>query len=402
MTLFSTKKKQTWLWQGLSAHHQVLSGEISAYTQNLARHALLQKNINVTSLYKKNDSFFKKIPRPTSSDLILFFRQLATLIAADIPVLQTLQMISRNPDHIRLKSICTSLIDFIRKGNALGASLQQFPNYFDHITCQLIAAGEVSGTLDTMLERIATHREQLTHLRRKIIQTLFYPSITFCVAILITLIMLVFVTPRFATLFAEMHVPLPTFTRIVIAIGEIIRRYFFFIILAVSFLGYGIKHHPPFQRWLDRNILRTPIIGKILSKIQHARFARTLATLFAAGIPLPESLRLIAPAIGNDHYTEIIQRIRHEIITGQPLHHAIQQTHFFPSTLHQMIEIGEESGTLEKMLLKSSEFLESEVDHFISLASQLLEPLIIIILGVLIGALLVAMYLPIFKLGSVI
>jgi len=399
-----TRHNLTWIWQGILANESI-SGEIAAPTQNHARYALYKKNIRVISIRKKRISFFQRQNKITASDLILFFRQLATLILAGIPLLQTIQVIGRNLDQQKLKPICTALTEDIQNGMGFGKSLRRFPCYFDPVTCQLIEAGEKSGTLDVMLERVAMHREEIRTLRRKIIQALFYPAITVSIATLITLIMLLFITPRFATLFSDMHSQLPLFTRIVIATGAALRKYFILIVGVFILLTYILlrtRDKPLIRKYIDTIKLRLPLLGPIICKIQHARFSRTLATLFTAGLPLPDALDLLAPTSGNSIYGATIQQLRQEIVTGQQLHRAIQKSRFFPSIVEQMIEIGEESGTLEKMLLKAADFLESEVDHFISLSSQLLEPLIMVILGVLIGALLVAMYLPIFKLGSVI
>jgi len=366
---------------------------------------IFKKNSEQFIENKNNKPINKFKYKIKSSDIELFFRQLTTLTFADIPLLQTIQMMARNPDQKKLRPLYMSLSQNIRNGLELSDGLQQFPKYFDPITCQLIKAGEKSGTLQIMLERITQHREELAELRRKIIQALFYPSITLLVATSIILIMLMFITPRFATLFTDMHSELPLFTKIVINLGNNLRDHFLFLLLFILFCLLcliKIKKQPRIKNIIDLLILKIPLFGAIFSKIQHAKFTRTLAILSAAGLPLTEALELLAPTIKNSVYTKKINRLRHGIISGKQLHHVMQKINFLPHNIQQLIEIGEESGTLEKMLIKSAELLDTEVNHFISLVSKLIEPLIMIILGVLIGALLIAMYLPIFKLGSVI
>lgn len=406
MLMHKKTNKTTWLWKGFSIQHHKISGEIIAANKNLAWHALQQKNIRVTSLQKKHFAFFLKYKNKINrKDIELFFRQLTTLTIAGIPLLQTIQMIHRNPDNKKLEPICTGLIENIRNGIDLSTGLKQFPNHFDSITCQLIHAGEKSGTLETMLERITTYREELSQLHRKIIQVLFYPAITISTAILITLIMLIFITPRFATLFANMHIKLPLFTQMIIQLGAILKKYFLLFILIIfcslTTLIYK-RNQPTIKKILDTCIIRIPLFGAIICKIQHAQFIRSLAILFAAGLTLTDALELLIPTLKNSLYVKVAQHIKQDILAGNPFYYVLQKTNFFPNSVQQLIEIGEESGTLEKMLLKAAELLETEINYFIALISQLIEPLIMITLGVLIGALLIAMYLPIFKLGNVI
>jgi type IV pilus assembly protein PilC len=398
-------KNSTYCWRGKNLQEQIVSGEISALSVNLAKIMLAKKGFKILSIKKKLSPFFVRKLKITSSDIIVFFRQFSTLIIAGIPIIQAIQILILNFEQAKLFAILSTLRDDITAGNNLAFGLQKFPRYFDAMTCSLIHAGEKSGTLDIMLERIANHKEKLARLKNKIKQALFYPAIIVLVATIVTTIMLTCIVPQFAELFHTMHSTLPLFTRVVIQIAYFIRHSLGLIIVVFISFGAGIyftRRKPVVEHTLDNLLLKIPLIGPSLNKFILAGFARSLATVLAAGIPITEALAILAPSLGNRIYRLALQKVTFHISTGKQLHFAMQTCKLFPAMLLQMIQVGEESGTLEKMLIKVAEFYESDLDHFIENLSRLLEPLIMAILGVVIGGLVIAMYLPIFKLGAVI
>lgn len=398
-------KNTTYQWIGIINQGQRMSGEILAQSLNLAKSALAKKDIQIISIRKKRRLSFKHHTQITSIDIILFLRQLSTLIIANIPVTQAIYILSQNLDQTKLLPIISIIKDDIAAGKGLAHSLQKFPRHFDEITQHLINAGEKTGTLNIMLDRVATYKENSSALKNKIKQAMLYPAIIFIVAMSVTAIMLTFVVPRFADLFHSMHSQLPLFTTGVITIANYFHRYCLLTILSVlgfSGLIYYTRHLPRIRTTLDLLVLRLPGLGIPLQKFILARFARSLAIIFAAGIPITEALKILTHTTGNTVYTNAIQALCLDISIGKQLHFAMQTCKLFPPMMLQMIQIGEESGTLEKMLAKIADFYESDLDHLIGNLSRLLEPLIMIILGVVIGGLVIAMYLPIFKLGAVI
>lgn len=356
-----------------------------------------------THIQKKQNDFFNKKILPI--DIILFFRQLSTLILAGIPITQAIHILGQNPEQTRLLLILNTLKENIASGKELAVGLRKFPRHFDEMTCSLIQAGEKSGTLDTMLDRIAQHKEKVAHLKSSIKQALFYPCMVLIVAVIVTLVMLTFIVPRFAELFQTMHGTLPAFTRGVIFLATIVRHsagIFVLLLIAGWLLFFHAKKSPRGRKNIDGFILTLPIIGTPIKKIILTRFARNLATLLAAGIPITEALRTMTHSTGNSIYAHSIQKLAINISIGKQLHFAMQTDKLFPALMLQMVQVGEESGTLEKMLEKTAEFYEADINQFIANLERLLEPMIITILGVLIGGLVIAMYLPIFRLGTVI
>jgi type IV pilus assembly protein PilC len=294
----------------------------------------------------------------------------------------------------------------IESGNNLSESLAKHPLYFDELVCNLVRAGEHAGILETLLDKIATYKEKTEALKSKIKKALFYPTAVIIVAIIVTAILLIFVVPQFQSLFNNFGADLPAFTQMVISLSEWTQSNWWIVLLVLATGGYGFaeakKRSPKFAHTLDRVMLKLPIIGEILTKAVIARYARTLSTMFAAGVPLVEAMESVAGAAGNQVYTEAIMQMRDNVATGQQLQLAMTQTGLFPNMVNQMVAIGEESGSLDAMLGKVADFYEQEVDDAVDALSSLLEPLIMAILGILVGGLVVAMYLPIFKMGSVI
>ncbi len=401
----NTLKPSLYTWQGTSSRGESLSGDILAFSLNLAKINLAKKGFTISVIKKKSPANFKQSNTISRWDVALFFRQLATLIMAGIPISDALQVLNQNSVSLKIFLLLAALKDDIAAGNSLALSVQKFPRFFDMMTCSLISAGEKSGTLDIMLERIASHKEKLTLLKNKIKQALFYPLMIVTAAIIVTVIMLMFVIPRFAELFTSMHSTLPLFTLMVINLANFIHHWIGMISFILMLLGGGLytAKNTVRTRWLiDQSLLTIPFLGGALKKYILAGFARSLATVFAAGVPITEALNILINSTGNSVYTKAIQKLYLDISAGKQLHVAIHPGKLFPPMMIQMIQIGEESGTLEKMLIKVAEFYESDLDHLINNLSRLLEPLIMMILGVVIGGLVIAMYLPIFRLGAVI
>lgn len=398
----SILKKHIYYYSAKNSQGQSLQGEIEAVSANLAKYHLKQKNIFVTTIRKKNIFDLIKINKKISTlEITFFFRQLATLITAEIPLLQSFNLLEKSQKNHLLSALIKKIKAEIEAGNGLGSALKKFPYYFDALTCQLIQMGEHSGTLNKILNRIAHTKESTLKLKTKLYQALFYPVTVLIVASLVTLIMLIAVVPRFADLFQSMHSQLPAFTRSVIYFSHFIRMYFWLAIFPLTGMGifyYFVKRSLRLQDIKDAYLLKIPTVKKIIL----ARITRGLSMTFSAGIPIIESLKMLAPLTGNRLYSQAVLALRHSIEKGQQLHAAMQLTILFPPLLTQMVKIGEESGMLTAMLDKTAELYETDIDHFFTTFGHLLEPLIILVLGVLIGGLVIAMYLPIFKLGTVI
>jgi len=399
-----TLKNTLYQWQGKTKQGQIVSGEITALSINLAIASLQKKEIKFLSIRKKRHPIFHK--KVSALDIIIFFRQLAALVFAGISIAQAIQILGQNAEHIKLLRILSSIKEDIAIGNGLAYGLQKFPVYFDEVTCNLILAGEKSGTLDIMLDRIAQHKERLFMLKNKIKQALFYPIMILGVAVMVTVVMLIFVVPRFTELFQNMHATLPAFTLDVIHLAYFLQNHgkiiLFLIITAISSYFYLKKRSAYVKRLNDLILLNLPVMGISLQKFILACWARSLTTIFAAGIPITEALKILTHSTGNILYKNAIQALYLDISAGKQLHFAMQNCKLFPPMMVQMVQIGEESGALEKMLTKAADFYEADLDHMISHLNRLLEPLIMVILGVVIGGLVIAMYLPIFKLGAVI
>ena len=396
---------QSYSWHGTTLNGQHTSGEIAAYSINLAKMYLAKKGIRVIQIHKKSTQLLRKQHTIRPFDIILFFRQFSTLIAAGIPIVQAIAILNQNKEQTKLFPVLSVIKNDITAGNGFAYSLRKFPQYFDEITCGLIYAGEKTGTLEIILDQIAKYKEKIFLLKNQIQQALFYPVMIFIVAITITLIMLIFIVPHFAELFSSMHSELPAFTVTIIYLAHFLQHYLLSIILVLlscSGFLYYMRHTPQVIAIKDRLLLNTPGLSMALHKFILARFARSLAILFAAGIPITEALKILAPTTGNISYTQVVQKLFFDISGGQQLHIAMQTYKLFPRMMLQMIQVGEESGTLEKMLIKIAEFYESDLNHFIAHLNRLLEPLIMLVLGVLIGGLVIAMYLPIFKLGAIV
>ncbi|MDB6097186.1 MAG: type secretion system family protein [Francisellaceae bacterium] len=386
----------------------LVKGEIKSSSLNVAKLQLKQRNINFISITKKDIP--KTAPRSKKKikqmDIALFTRQMSTMSGAGIPLVQSFGVIIDSSDHEGIKTLVSDIKADVESGSSFTQALRKHPNEFDYLFCSLIEAGEQSGKLDTMLLRIAVYKEKTESLKRKIKKAMYYPIAVISVAILVSVLLLVKVVPTFKELFKGFGADLPAFTLFVLGISDALRAHFlsFLAIIIASLYGLKVfyKKSVKFRNYIQRMNLKLPIFGSILKKTYIARFARTLSTTFAAGVPLPDALESIGGAMGNVVYTTAVAEIKEGVTTGQQMKQAMRKTGVFPSLVVQMVGIGEESGTLEDMLSKVAGIYEEEIDASVDGLATLLEPLIMVILGVIVGGLVIAMYLPIFKMGSVI
>ena len=394
------------IWEGLDKSRKKSKGEITAKSEILARNELKRQGYRVTKIRKKSKPFFTRSQKITASDIAIFSRQLATMLKAGIPLVQAFDIIGKGHENPSMQLMLLSIKTNLENGDTLAESLKKNPLYFDELYCNLVDAGENAGVLETLLDKIATYKEKTESIKKKIKKALTYPAAVIIVAFIVTAILLLFVVPVFEDLFKSFGADLPIFTRLVVDMSKTLKQIWWLIlgiiIAAVYIFIYFKRRSRPFNRFLDKTLLKVPVIGAILNKSAIARFARTLSTLSAAGIPLVNALNSVSGACGNIMYSEAVLKMREEVATGQRLQFAMLQTMLFPHMVQQMIAIGEESGSMDAMLAKVADFYEEEVDNLVDNLSSLMEPMIMMVLGVLVGGLIVAMYLPIFKLGSAI
>ncbi len=400
-------KQSVFAWEGTDKKGTKVKGESRAANPAIIKAELRRQGINPIRVRKKSALFSNaKKKKVLPKDIAVFMRQLATMMSAGVPLVQSFDIVGRGHDNPSMQELIMAIKNDIESGTNLSEAMAKHPLYFDELVCNLISAGEHAGILEALLDKIATYKEKTEALKSKIKKALFYPTAVMVVAFVVTAILLIFVVPQFQEVFRGFGADLPAFTMMVIGLSEWMQRYWWAIVLIVGggIHGFGEakKRSPKVKHGLDRVMLKLPIIGEILRKAVIARFARTLSTMFAAGVPLVEAMESVAGASGNAVYTEAILKMRDNVATGQQLQLAMTQTGLFPNMVNQMVAIGEESGSLDGMLAKVADFYEQEVDDAVDGLSSLLEPLIMSVLGVLVGGLLVAMYLPIFKMGSVI
>jgi type IV pilus assembly protein PilC len=398
-------KQFPFIWEGKDKKGNRVKGRGLAKDELEMRADLRRQGIAATRI-RKERKLLRSEGKVTAEDIALFSRQLATMLTAGIPMVQAFEIIGVGHDKPAVQKLVLSIKQDIETGNALHAALGKHPLYFDDLYTNLVEAGEHAGALETVLEKIATYKEKTEALKKKIKKALFYPAAVLAVAVIVTVILLIFVIPQFESLFQGFGAELPAFTQMVINLSRWMQANGWMLLFAVGgaafAFGYFYKRSRPMRQFLDRVSLQTPVIGPILRKAAIARFARTLATMFGAGVPLVEAMKSVAGATGNIVYQDAVLRMRDEISTGMRMQRAMENTGLFPNMVVQMIAVGEESGSLDEMAAKVADFYEADVDAAVDALSSLLEPLIMVILGVLVGGLVVAMYLPIFKLGAVI
>lgn len=393
------------VWEGTDKKGKRIKGKMLAVSEaavkaDLRRQGVLAKRV------RKEIQLFKGGKKVTAEDIALFARQLATMLQAGIPMVQCFDIIGNGHDKPSMQKLVLAIKADVEAGTSLHEALAKHPLYFDDLFVNLVEAGEHAGALETLLDKVATYKEKTEALKKKIKKALFYPTAVLAVAVIVTIILLIFVIPQFESLFKGFGADLPAFTQMVINLSRFVQDQGWWMGLIAGAGGYAFfyfkKRSRPMRRVLDRMLLRAPIIGPIMVKAAIARYSRTLSTMFAAGVPLVEALTSVAGATGNIVYEEATLRIRDEVSTGQRLQRCMEATGLFPNMVVQMIAVGEESGSLDQMAAKVADFYEADVDAAVDAMSSLLEPLIMAILGVLVGGLVIAMYLPIFKLGAVV
>lgn len=407
MATATTAKTQAYVWQGTDKQGKPAKGEILGESQVLVKAQLRKQGIVAKTVRRKPKPLFgggkKKIK---AADIAIFARQLATMMKAGVPLVQSFDIVAEGLANAGMRELVIELKNDVASGVSLASALEKHPKYFDELFCSLVAAGEQAGTLETMLDRVATYKEKTESLKKKIRKAMTYPAAVIVVAIVVTGILLVKVVPQFASTFQGFGSELPAFTLMVLHLSEFVQAWWFIIlaaiIAAVFLFVEARKRSRKFAESTDRLALRLPIIGDILYQSIVARFARTLSTTFAAGVPLVDALDAVAGAAGSIPYYKGIKRIREDVTSGQQLNSSIRSTELFPTMLTQMVAIGEESGALDEMLAKVATYYEESVDNLVDSLTSLLEPMIMAILGILVGGLMIAMYLPIFMLGSVI
>ncbi|TVQ47059.1 MAG: type II secretion system F family protein [Gammaproteobacteria bacterium] len=405
MAQSATVKDIPFTWEGKDRKGKTQRGKLIAKSEAELKQQLRSQGIVATKV-RKQSTLFQKKGKITPQDIAIFSRQLATMLAAGIPLVQAFDIVGNGHDNPAMQKLLLAVKQDIEGGTNLADALAKHPLYFDDLFVNLVAAGEQAGALETLLDKIATYKEKTEALKKKIKKALTYPAAVVVVAIVVTAILLIFVVPQFEELFTGFGADLPAFTRMVIDLSQFMQAQGWIILAAVVAAGYTFmyfkKRSRAFRQTLDRISLKLPAIGPILEKSAIARYSRTLATTFAAGVPLVEALESVSGATGNIVYEDAVMRMRDEVATGTRLQRSMENTGLFPNMVVQMVAVGEESGSLDEMSSKVADFYEAEVDNAVDNLSALLEPAIMSILGILVGGLVVAMYLPIFQMGQVV
>ena len=405
MAQVASAQQFPYVWEGTDKKGKRIKGKMLAVSEaavkaDLRRQGVLAKKV------RKEVQLFKSGKKINSEDIALFARQLATMLQAGIPMVQCFDIIGNGHDKPSMQKLVLAVKSDVEAGTSLHEALAKHPLYFDDLFVNLVEAGEHAGALETLLDKVASYKEKTEALKKKIKKALFYPAAVLGVAIIVSVILLIFVIPQFESLFKGFGADLPAFTQMVINLSKFVQDQGWWMMILIGAGVYAFlyfkKRSRPMRRALDRMLLKAPVIGPIMVKASIARYSRTLSTMFAAGVPLVEALTSIAGTTGNIVYEEATLRIRDEVSTGQRLQRSMEATGLFPNMVIQMIAVGEESGSLDQMAAKVADFYEADVDAAVDAMSSLLEPLIMAILGVLVGGLVIAMYLPIFKLGAVV
>lgn len=399
-------KTSIFVWEGKNRNGRKIKGEVRSTTIAIAKAELRKQGINPTKVRKKVVAIGASGGKVTPMDVAFFTRQMATMVRSGVPLISAFDITAEGIDKQAMKNLIMVIKSEVAGGSNMADAMRRHPAYFDDLYCSLIAAGEQSGALDVLLDRIATYKEKSESLKAKIKKAMNYPIAVVAVALLVTGILLVKVVPQFEEVFAGFGAELPAFTQMVIHLSEALQEWWHAVAVALIGCGYAIKRvlktSQAARNKFDRLVLRLPVVGSIIDKSAVARFARTLATTFAAGVPLVDALSSVADAAGNVVYRQATTTIKDHVSSGQQLQFAMRNTGVFPNMAVQMVGIGEESGALDEMLAKVASYYEEEVDNMVDGLTSLLEPLIMAVLGVLVGGLIVAMYLPIFQLGSVV
>lgn len=399
-------KMNVFKWEGTDKKGTKVTGEINGVNPALVKAQLRKQGINPLKVRKKSASIFSAGKKIKPLDIALFTRQMATMMKAGVPLLQSFDIIADGVENPNMRKLVDEVKQEVAAGNSFANSLRKKPMYFDELYCNLVDSGEQSGALETLLDRVATYKEKTEQLKAKIKKAMTYPIAVLIVAVIVTMILLIKVVPQFKDVFKGFGAELPAFTQMVVDLSEALQTWWF-VILIVTFgaifgIGQFYKRSQKFRDSVDRGVLKLPIIGDIVYKSAVARYARTLSTTFAAGVPLVDALDSVSGATGNVVFKNAVGKIKQDVSTGMQLNFSMRTTGVFPSMAIQMTAIGEESGALDTMLDKVASFYEEEVDNAVDNLTTLMEPMIMAVLGVLVGGLIIAMYLPIFTLGSVV
>jgi type IV pilus assembly protein PilC len=404
----NTPKALSFSWEGTNKKGQKVKGEYTGPNQATVKAQLRKQGIQTTKVKKKSTPLisFGGSKKITSTDISFFTRQMATMMKAGVPLVQSFDIVSDGAENAAMKELIGNVRDDVSAGNDFASALKKHPKYFDELFCNLIESGEQSGALEQMLDKVAIYQEKTEALKAKIKKAMMYPAITLIVASIVTVILLVKVVPTFESMFKSFGSDLPAPTKMVVAISEWMQAYWYYILGAViAFvvaLKQALQRSPAFKDKFEAGLLRVPVFGDLIMKAAVARFARVLATTFAAGVPLVEALESVAGAVGNSVYRKAVISVRDEVSQGQQMHFAMKATGVFPNMVVQMTSIGEESGALDGMLSKAADYFEAEVDNAVDNLTALMEPLVMSFLGVVIGGMIIAMYLPIFEMGKAI
>lgn len=393
------------VWEGVNQKRVSTGGEIEAPSLSQAKALLRQRGLRVTKLKKKPKPLFSNMKPIKPVDISFASRQMATMIGAGIPIAQTLRAIGKGHESASMEKLMLELGREVESGSALSLALSKHPIYFNRLFTSLVEAGEESGKLDTMLERVATYNEKLEALKSKVKSAMTYPAIVVFISALVTLLLLLFVIPQFEDLFKSFGADLPALTRTIVDMSRWVQAYWYIVIFvivgAVVGFRFAYKRSDKLQFFMDRVALRAPVFGVIMKKSALARFARTLSIIFGSGVPLVEGMSTVGASTGNRVFQLAVENVKNDISTGRSLEASMTSTKVFPNMMLQMVSSGEESGELETMLDKVAEFYEREVDDAVDAMSSLIEPIMISFLGIIIGTMVLAMYLPIFKMASV-
>ncbi len=398
--------KAEYSWQGVDKRNKKVKGLMPADSIDAVRADLRRQGIKPLKVRKSSSLFKARKPKIKSNDIAVFSRMLATMTSSGVPLMQSLEIIGSGHENASMKRLVLSIADDVKAGSSLAEGMEKFPLYFDDLFLSLVAAGEKSGTLERLLGEIADYQEKTEAIKSKVKKAMVYPAAIIAVAFLVTAILMIFVIPQFESLFQGFGADLPALTKMVVDVSNFFRKFWWLIFgsifLAIYVIIQARKRSKKVHHFFDRMLLKLPVVGEILRKSAIARFARTTSTMFSAGVPLVEAMGSVAGSTGNVVYNHATLEMRDEVATGTQLNRAMSDTELFPNMMIQMTAIGEESGALDTMLAKVADFFETEVDDAVDNLTALLEPLIMVVLGVIIGTLVIAMYLPIFKLGSVI
>jgi len=399
-------EKIEFLYEGTDRKGKKVKGEIFALNDTLAKGELRKQGINPLRIKKKPQPLFGGKSKVLPEDIAIFSRQMATMMSSGVPLVQSFDIIGLGHENAAMQKMIMALKADVEGGTNFAEALRKFPLYFDDLFVNLVNAGEQSGALETMLDKLATYKEKTEALKKKVKKAMTYPISVLVIAFIVTAILLIFVVPQFKEVFSNFGAELPAMTLFVIAMSEFMQSYWYIFVITIGVVIWVYKRmhakSAEFRKGVDKLALRIPIVGEIVTKSAIARYARTLETMSAAGVPLVEAMESVAGATGNIVYAEACRVIKEDISSGTQLQTSMKNTGLFPNMVIQMVSIGEEAGSLDYMLSKCADFYEAEVDNLVDSLTSLMEPMIMSVLGILIGGLIVAMYLPIFQLGAVV